>query len=62
MFQTDPGRLGIIMDHPQRRDRYLQGFKSPYFNESHVKLRQEARKFFAGDTWTAGWLGIVFVF
>ena len=28
----------------------LQGFRSPYFNESHVRLRQEARKFFAGET------------
>ena len=26
------------------RPRYLQGFKSPYFNETHVKLRQAVGK------------------
>eukprot|EP00435_Cladocopium_sp_Y103_P009540 s3661_g2.t1 len=35
---------------PFAEPSYLQGFKSPYFNESHVKLRQEARKFFAGES------------
>ncbi|CAL1160052.1 unnamed protein product, partial [Cladocopium goreaui] len=36
---------------PFAEPSYLQGFKSPYFNETHIKLRQEARKFFAGEVW-----------
>mmetsp|Transcript_975 Transcript_975/g.1305 ORF Transcript_975/g.1305 Transcript_975/m.1305 type:complete len:517 (-) Transcript_975:50-1600(-) len=35
---------------PFAEPAYLQGFKSPYFTETHVKLRQEARKFFAGES------------
>jgi len=35
---------------PFAEPTYLQGFKSPYFNETHIKLRQEARKFFCGET------------
>ncbi|CAJ1424596.1 unnamed protein product [Effrenium voratum] len=35
---------------PFAEPAHLQGFRSPYFNESHVRLRQEARKFFAGET------------
>jgi len=35
---------------PFAEPTHLQGFKSPYFNESHIKLRQEARKFFSGET------------
>lgn len=35
---------------PFAEPTYLQGFKSPYFTETHIKLRQEARKFFCGET------------
>lgn len=35
---------------PFAEPTYLQGFKSPYFNDTHVKLRQAARKFFCGET------------
>eukprot|EP00437_Effrenium_voratum_P043516 CAMPEP_0181476594 /NCGR_PEP_ID=MMETSP1110-20121109/41785_1 /TAXON_ID=174948 /ORGANISM="Symbiodinium sp., Strain CCMP421" /LENGTH=513 /DNA_ID=CAMNT_0023601877 /DNA_START=63 /DNA_END=1604 /DNA_ORIENTATION=- len=35
---------------PFAEPAHLQGFTSPYFNEGHVKLRQEARKFFVGET------------
>eukprot|EP00913_Durusdinium_trenchii_P017339 g16305.t1 len=38
---------------PKKASEVLQAqirFKSPYFDSSHIKLRQEARKFFCGET------------
>ncbi|CAE7162401.1 apdG, partial [Symbiodinium pilosum] len=43
-------RLIEVSKVPFAEPSYMQGFKSPYFDETHVKLRLEARKFFSGET------------
>lgn len=42
-------RVTEVSKVPFAEPSYMQGFKSPYFDESHVKLRLAARKFFSGE-------------
>ncbi|CAE7243699.1 BETAA-AD [Symbiodinium natans] len=42
-------RVTEVSKVPFAEPSYMQGFKSPYFDESHVKLRLAARKFFCGE-------------
>lgn len=42
--------FGEISAVPFAEPGYLQGWKSPYFKESHMALRKVMRKFFSGET------------
>lgn len=43
-------RLAEFSKVPFAEPSHLQGFKSPYFNDQHIALRQKVRQFFCGET------------
>eukprot|EP00416_Gambierdiscus_australes_P035009 CAMPEP_0171104872 /NCGR_PEP_ID=MMETSP0766_2-20121228/61488_1 /TAXON_ID=439317 /ORGANISM="Gambierdiscus australes, Strain CAWD 149" /LENGTH=516 /DNA_ID=CAMNT_0011565575 /DNA_START=47 /DNA_END=1597 /DNA_ORIENTATION=- len=48
--QSALASFGSISTVPFAEPGHLQGFESPYFKESHVKLRKAVRRFYADET------------